>query len=93
LMNCFPSPKFWDHVLIIRTHCFDQSQIEDIKGNIENLINNNDDIKAAMKKKGIKFPKEIKEFYVNSVDIYKNVNSDKIGNILNEIRKMTLIHI
>jgi len=88
LMNCFPSPKFWDHVLIIRTHCFDQSQIEDIKGNIEDIIQNDDDIKAAMKKKGIKFPKELKEFYVNSVDSNKNVNSDKIGNILTTIQKI-----
>ena len=25
LMNTFPSPNFWEHVLVIRTHCFEQS--------------------------------------------------------------------
>ena len=23
LMNTFPSPNFWEHVLVIRTHCFE----------------------------------------------------------------------
>ena len=32
-MNTFPSPNFWEHVLVIRTHCFEQSQIDNIKGN------------------------------------------------------------
>ena len=35
-----------------------------------------------MDKKGIKLPKEINEFYVNSVDKNGNYNSNKIGDIL-----------
>ena len=38
LMNTFPSPNFWEHVLVIRTHCIVESQINNIKGNIEQII-------------------------------------------------------
>jgi len=82
LMNTFPSPNFWEHVLVIRTHCFEQSQINNIKGNIEQIIRGDPKIKQTMDKKGIKLPKEIKEFYVNSVDGNGNYNSNKIGDIL-----------
>ena len=46
-----------------------------------------------MNKKGIKLPKEIKEFYVNSVDENGNYNSNKIGDILYEIKKIHQIYI
>ena len=82
LMNTFPSPNFWEHVLVIRTHCFEQSQIDNIKGNIEQIIREDPKIKETMDKKGIKLPKEINEFYVNSVDENGNYNSNKIGDIL-----------
>ena len=68
--------------LIIRTHYFEQSQIDNIKGNFANIINEDPKIKETMNKKGIKLPKEIKEFYVNSVDENGNYNSNKIGDIL-----------
>jgi len=93
LMSIFPSPNFWEHVLIIRTHCFEQSQIDNIKGNIEQIINEDPKIKETMNKKGIKLPKEIKEFYVNSVDKNGIYNSDKIGDILYEIKKIHQIYI
>ena len=41
-MNTFPSPNFWEHVLVIRTHCLKQSQINNIKGNIEQNKRNNE---------------------------------------------------
>jgi len=82
LMNTFPSPNFWEHVLVIITYCFDQSQIDNIKGNIEQIIREDPKIKETMDKKGIKLPKEINEFYVNSVDKNGNYNSNKIGDIL-----------
>ena len=81
-MNTFPSPNFWEHVLVIRTHCLKQSQINNIKGNIEQIIREDPKIKETMNKKGIKLPKEIKEFYVNSVDENGNYNSSEIGDIL-----------
>ena len=93
LMSIFPSPNFWEHVLIIRTHCFEQSQIDNIKGNFANIINEDPKIKETMNKKGIKLPEKIKEFYVNSVDKNGNYNSDKIGDILYEIKKMHQIYI
>ena len=79
--------------LIIRTHYFEQSQIDNIKGNFANIINEDPKIKETMDKKGIKLPKEIKEFYVNSVDKNGNYNSNKIGDILYEIKKMHQIYI
>ena len=82
LMNTFPSPNFWEHVLVIRTHCFEQSQIDKIKGNIEQIISKDPKIKETMDKKGIKLPDKINEFYVNSVDKNGNYNSNKIGDIL-----------
>ena len=85
LMNTFPSPNFWEHVLVIRTHCFDESQINNIQGNIEQIIREDPKIKETMDKKGIKLPKEINEFYVNSVDENGNYNSNKIGDILEKI--------
>jgi GTPase Era involved in 16S rRNA processing len=88
LMNTFPCFNFWEkHVLVIRTHCFDESQINNIQGNIEQIIKEDPKIKETMNKKGIKLPEKIKEFYVNSVDKNGNYNSDKIGDILNEITK------
>ena len=87
LMNTFPSPNFWENVLVIRTHCFDESQINNIRGNIEQIIKEDPKIKETMNKKGIKLPEKIKEFYVNSVDKNGNYNSDKIEDILNEITK------
>ena len=82
LMNTFPSPNFWEHVLVIRTHWFMQNQIDNIKGNIEQIIRGDPKIKETMDKKGIKLPEEINEFYVNSVDEKGNYNSNKIGDIL-----------
>ena len=93
LMNTFPWPNFWEHVLVIRTHCILESQIKNIKGNIEQIINEDPKIKETMNKKGIKLPKEIKEFYVNSVDKNGNYNSNKIGGILYEIKKIHQIYI
>lgn len=87
LMNCFPSPDFWDHVLIIRTHCFNHNQINKVKGNIEQSIKQSDGIQETMKKKGIKLPDKFFEFYVNSVDDKENINSDGIGPIINEIKR------
>ena len=94
LMNTFPCFNFWEkHVLVIRTHCFDESQINNIQGNIEQIIKEDPKIKETMNKKGIKLPEKIKEFYVNSVDKNGNYNSDKIGDILYEIKKMHQIYI
>ena len=93
LMNTFPSPNFLEHVLVIRTHFFDQSQINNVKGNIEQIIREDPKIKETMNKKGIKPPKEIKEFYVNSVDENGNYNSNKIRDILYEIKKIHQIYI
>ena len=94
LMSIFPSPNFWEkHVLVIRTHCFDESQINNIQGNIEQIIKEDPKIKETMNKKGIKLPEKIKEFYVNSVDENGNYNSNKIGDILYEIKKMHQIYI
>ena len=91
LMNCFPSPNFWEHVLIIRTHCIQKNQIETIQGNFEDIIKNDIKIQEAMYKKGIKFPNKFKEFYVNSIDNYNCLepyrynNYDEIEKILHEI--------
>jgi len=85
LMNTFPSPNFWEHVLVIRTHCFEQSQINKVKGNFEQIITEDPKIKETMNKNGIKLPKEINEFYVNSVDNNGNYNSNKIRDILEKI--------
>lgn len=88
LMNCFPSPNFWDHVLVIRTHCIVPGLIDNIKGNFEKIIKNDKTIREIMEKKNINLPKEFKEFYVNSKDNENNVISDKIGDIINAIRKI-----
>ena len=93
LMSIFPSPNFWEHVLIIRTHCFEQSQIDNIKGTFANIFNEDPKIKETMNKKGNKHPREITEFYVNSVDENGNYNSNKIGDILYEIKKIHQIYI
>ena len=84
---------YFNNILIIRTHCFEQSQIDNIKGTFANIFNEDPKIKETMNKKGIKLPKEIKEFYVNSVDENGNYNSNKIGDILYEIKKIHQIYI
>ena len=86
LMNCFPSPNFWEHVLIIRTHCIKKNQITTIQGNFEDIIKNDIKIREAMNKKGIKLPNKFKEFYVNSIDEYDEVSTDGIPNVLNEVK-------
>jgi len=86
LMNSFPSPDFWNHVLIIRTHCFNQNQINKVRGNFEASIKQSDGIQETMKKRGIKLPNKFIEFYVNSVDENDNIKSDGIGDIINEIK-------
>lgn len=86
LMNCFPSPNFWEHVLIIRTHCFAHSLISNIKGNFAAIIKNDEKIKETMRNKNIKLPNEFKEFYVNSLDQFNNVTSDGVGEIIETIK-------
>lgn len=92
-MDIFPSPDFWDHVLIIYTWTtirdkklerhkkkYDGSLLEGIK-NEKDLIN-------YMKKKNINIPSKLKEFYVDleEEELEDNEEFNKFNDILNEIR-------
>ena len=69
-MELFPSPSFWEHVLILRTWSMRGSRFEkikaDIKGKILDGIKNDKDLKEFMKNNNINIPSELKEFFVDS---------------------------
>ena len=87
LINVFPSPNFWEHVIVIRTHTMKNDQITAVQGNFLDSIINDETISQLSKEKGIKKPDRIKEFYVDTVvDKHVNTNMDnEINSILNEI--------
>jgi len=89
LINVFPSPNFWEHVIVIRTHTMKNDQITAVQGNFLDSIINDETISQLSKEKGIKKPDRIKEFYVDTVvDQHVNTNMDnEINSILNEIAK------
>ena len=35
LMNTFPSPNFWEHVLVIRIHCIEKEILSKLLGKIQ----------------------------------------------------------
>lgn len=87
LINVFPSPNFWEHVIVIRTHTMQKDQITLVQGNFLNCILKDPTILQISKEKRINKPNHIKEFYVNTVvDRHVNTNMDnEINCILNAI--------
>ena len=78
LINVFPSPNFWEHIIVIRTHTILKDQIDAVKGNFLASIVNDETINKILKEKGIKIPNHIKEFYVNTVvNKVTNTNMDE----------------
>ena len=69
-MEIFPSPNFWDHVLILRTKAIRGRRFEnmrrDVEGQLLQGILNNKELITFMALKGIKLPNQLKEFFVDS---------------------------
>ena len=69
-MDIFPSPDFWDHILIIYTWTtIRDKKLERHKKRFDGLllegIKNEKDLINYMKKKNINIPSKLKEFYVD----------------------------
>lgn len=86
-MNIFPSKKFWDNVIILRTQSFNDSK----KGKILEGIKKDSKLMDCMKKNNIKEPANIKEFYV---DLKSNDDQKKkiFSQILDIIKEMDPIY-
>ena len=92
-MELFPSPSFWDHVLIVRTWSQRGPKFEKTKGNIkgkflEGIINDKD-LKEFMNKNNIKIPLGLKEFFVDSdPECLDEETLEEFKLIFNEISKI-----
>ena len=93
-MDSFPLENFWDHVIIINTWA--NPNEENFKNYYENhrqffvdKINNCPNLKDYMKVKGIKFPNNITEYFVDTRQYKKN---EKIKEIFTYIKKDILNH-
>ena len=86
-MDIFPSKKFWDNVIILRTQGFNDSK----KGKILEGIKKDSKLMDCMKKNNIKEPANIKEFYI---DLKSNDERKKnlLTQILNIIKGMDPIY-
>lgn len=69
-MDIFPTPTFWDHVLILRTHAERTKKFEKNKAKVEGKllegIQEDKDLIDYMKTNSINIPTKLKEFFVDS---------------------------
>ena len=96
IMECFPSPNFWNHVLIIRTHS--QKNSHDFKYNRNNIENafiealKDSDLKNYMIKRNIKLPERIHEFYVDCRNDNEWDNREEFERIYSSIQSFSYIN-
>ena len=68
IMDRFPVPNFWKHVLIIYTHCYKgEHRFEHEKKNMEKFVNalHSEDQQKFMMKRNIYMPLTVDEFFVD----------------------------
>jgi ribosome biogenesis GTPase A len=68
IMDCFPVPNFWKHVLIIYTHSYKgEYRFEHEKKNMEKFVNalHSEDLQKFMMKRNIDIPLTVDEFFVD----------------------------
>ena len=68
IMDCFPVPNFWKHVLIIYTHSYKgEYRFEHKKKNMEKFVNvlHSEDQQKFMMKRNIYMPLTVDEFFVD----------------------------
>ena len=96
LIKCFPSKKFWEHIILVRTHADTSSkkfkrEKEKVEGKIVESLNEEDfiDFKNFIQSRNIELPKKIDEFYVDNdnedSDNYEN-NEDQFNEIFKKIK-------
>ena len=96
-MEIFPTEKFWEHVLIVRSYSIRGRRFETMKVNSQGKllkgILDDKDLNDFMKKNKIIIPTNLKEFYVDSVpyDLDEETLSE-FENIFTEISKMHPIY-
>lgn len=64
LMEYFPTKKFFEHVIIVRTKAYDK-YLKFSKEKMKNIFINSEVIKDLAKSKNLEIPKEFSEYYVN----------------------------
>ena len=84
LINVFPSPNFWELIIVIRTHTIVDDRIDAVKVNFLDSIVQDKTINEILKEKGINKPYHIKEFYVNTV--VKKTTNTNMNKEINEIQ-------
>jgi tRNA U34 5-carboxymethylaminomethyl modifying GTPase MnmE/TrmE len=68
IMDCFPVPNSWKHVLIIYTHSYKgEYRFEHEKKNMEKFVNalHSEDLQKFMMKRNIDIPLTVDEFFVD----------------------------
>ena len=93
-MDSFPLENFWDHVIIINTWANQneenfQDYYENDRQFFVDKINKCSNIKDYMIEKGIKFPNNITEYYIDTKQYKKN---KKMKEIFTNIKKDILNH-
>ena len=98
-MEIFPTPSFWDHVLILRTHAERSKKFEKNKKKVEGKllegIIGDKDLIEYMKNNNINIPPKLTEFFVDSDEDFKEIDdgtSDEFKNIFNSIREIHPIY-
>ena len=93
-MDIFPTPTFWDHVLILRTHAERSKKFEKNKAKVEGKllegIKEDKDLLDYMKQNSITAPIKLKEFFVDSDDELDEGTLEEFQNILIPSEKFIL---
>lgn len=99
-MEIFPCPKFWEHVIILRTHSERSkkfnSKKKKVEGKLSEAIRKDPDISTFMSKNQINFPSNINEYYVESDPDEEGIIDEETLNefqaILNKIKDIHPIY-
>ena len=95
-MEIFPTPTFWDHVLILRTHAERSKKFEKNKKKVEGKllegIIEDKDLNLFMKNNCINIPSQLKEFFVDSDEELDEGTLEEFQNIFNSVREIHPIY-
>ena len=95
-MEIFPTPTFWDHVLILRTHAERSKKFEKKKQKMEGTLLEgmigDKDLIGFMKNNCINIPSKLNEFFVDSDDELDEGTLEEFQNIFNSIREIHPIY-
>jgi GTPase SAR1 family protein len=95
-MEIFPTPTFWDHVLILRTHAERSKKFEKNKKKVEGKllegIIEDKDLILFMKNNCINIPSQLKEFFVDSDEELDEGTLEEFQNIFNSVRAIHPIY-